>query len=435
MRRCTSTIIANTLLTSAALTSTALRFFHNGPPRGGNGQNQNQQREQMMRQQMMQQQQQQGGRRPPQQQQQDFYDDDPRSAPMPPQRRAGGGGSPMSRQQEQEEMMMMQQQRQRQQMMQQQQQQGGRRAPPAQQQQQDYEPMEEEEGVMESDEQDQTPPEPPKRPEEQKLVAVEENVDGTGVTVLKMKNKPVNSLSIELLSEINAWMLWLGAAEGVKGVVLSSDLPLVFSAGLDLKEFVDAKPDTFKVYWRTFQETYLILHTFPRPLIAAINGNSPAGGCILSLCCDHRIMARHPAGKEDKPYRIGLNETKLGLVAPPWCMQSLAYVIGQRKAERMLCLGETPTAVEAEALGLVDVVCDEADVLPNAIKEAAKMSTVNEEARWMTKDMMRRPLVELFASPEDREYDADFFASLATAEPVQQSLKAYVEKLGGGKKQ
>jgi len=428
MRRCTSSSISSLLGVSAS----SIRSFHNGPPRGGQrggGQQQGggmSQREQMMRQQMMQQQQQQGGRRGAPQQ--DFYDDDP---VMPPQRRGGPQqqqqrGGMMSRQQEQEEMMMM---RQQQQMMQQQQQQGGRRGgQPPQQMQQDYEPMEED--VMESDEQQQ-PPEPPKRPEEQKLVSIEENVDGTGITVIKMKNKPVNSLSIELLSEINSWMLWLGAADGVKGVVLSSELPLVFSAGLDLKEFVDAKPDTFKVYWRTFQETYLILHTFPRPLVAAINGNSPAGGCILSLCCDHRIMAKHPAGKEDKPYRIGLNETKLGLVAPPWCMQSLAYVMGQRKAERMLCLGETPTAVEAETLGLVDLTCDEAEVLPNAIKEAAKMATVNEEARWMTKDMMRRPLVELFASPEDREYDADFFASLATAEPVQQSLKAYVAKLGG----
>lgn len=290
----------------------------------------------------------------------------------------------------------------------------------------------EEEGVME----EQQPPEPPKKPEEQKLVSVTENVDGTGITVIKMKNKPVNSLSLELLKELNDWMLWLGAAEGVKGVVISSDLPLVFSAGLDLKEFVDAKPEPFKVYWKTFQEFYLIMHTFPRPLVAAVTGNSPAGGCIIALCCDYRIMAKSPEGKADKPYRIGLNETKLGLVAPPWVMQSLSYVIGQRKAERHLTLGETPTAEEAEKIGLVDVVLEnEADVIPAAIKEAAKMSTISEEARWMTKDMMRRPLVELFASPEDREYDADFFASLATAEPVQKQLKEYVAKLGGAKKQ
>merc|ERR1719197_1297365 len=146
----------------------------------------------------------------------------------------------MSRQQEQE--MMMRQQR----MMQ-------------QQQQQMMQQQQEDEGVMEmEDDEQQQPPEPPKRPEEQKLVSIEENVDGTGITVIKMKNKPVNSLTLELLTELNAWMLWLGAAEGVKGVVLSSELPLVFSAGLDLKEFVDAKPDAFKTYWRAFQETYLI---------------------------------------------------------------------------------------------------------------------------------------------------------------------------------
>jgi Delta3-Delta2-enoyl-CoA isomerase len=434
MRRCYNSLITlPSCLTTVASTTTSafnqLAFFHNGPPRGGQFQQQGGQ---------FQQQQRRGA--PPQ----DFYDDDP--SPAAPRRRGqpGGGGQQQQMMSREEEMIMM---RQQQQMMRHQaaagqqqgqvQQRGGGRQQIQQMQEADYEEFEgDDQGVMEGGaEEQQAPPEPPKKPEEQKLVSIEDNVDGTGVTVIRMRNKPVNSLSLELLKELNAWMLWLGAAENVKGVVLSSEIPLVFSAGLDLKEFVDAKPENFKVYWRTFQETYLILHTFPRPLIAAITGNSPAGGCVISLCCDHRIMAKHPKEKADKPYRIGLNETKLGLVAPPWVMQSCAYVIGQRKAERMLTLGETPTAEEAEKLGLVDLACDQDDVVPQAVKEAAKMASVSEEARWMTKDMMRRPLIELFASPEDREYDADFFASLVTAEPVQKSLKEYVAKLGGAKKQ
>ena len=47
----------------------------------------------------------------------------------------------------------------------------------------------------------------------------------------------------------------------------------------------------------------------PVPVVAALAGHSPAGGCVLALCCDYRIMA-------DGPFRIGLNETQVGLVAP-----------------------------------------------------------------------------------------------------------------------
>lgn len=305
----------------------------------------------------------------------------------------------------------------------------GQRQPVEQEMEED-----DEQGVMEEEEQQQ-PPEPPKKPEEQKLVLVEENVDGTGVTVIKLRNKPVNSLSLELFNELNAWLLWLGAVSDAKGVVLSSDIPLVFSAGLDLKEFVDCTPESFSRYWTVFQETYLILHTFPRPIVAAITGNSPAGGCVLSLCCDYRVMAKHPEGKADKPYRIGLNETKLGIVAPPWVMQSCAYVVGQRKAERMLTLGETPTAVEAEKMGLVDLAVDQAEVLPAAIKEVVKAAALDEAARSMSKDLMRRSCVELLGGddPEGgmsaREYDTSFFVSMVTSEAVQKNLKAYMESL------
>ena len=47
-------------------------------------------------------------------------------------------------------------------------------------------------------------------------------------------------------------------------------------------------------------------------MIAAINGAAPAGGCQIAMSCDYRIMAQHPK------FNIGLNETKLGIVAPTW---------------------------------------------------------------------------------------------------------------------
>jgi 3,2-trans-enoyl-CoA isomerase len=193
---------------------------------------------------------------------------------------------------------------------------------------------------------------------------------------------------------------------------------------------VKPKEERFREFWSSLQEMFLLMHTFPRPLIAAINGNSPAGGCIMSLCCDYRIMAKGPAARPDRAYRIGLNETKLGLVAPPWLMANYSYVLGsERKAERLLMLGETPTAEEAKAMGLVDEVVEEGAVMAAAEAEVKRQLAIPSDARWMTKDLMRRSVIELLANPETREYDTDFHAQMIGGPEMQKNLAAYLERL------
>lgn len=91
---------------------------------------------------------------------------------------------------------------------------------------------------------------------------------------------------------------------------------------------------------------WLILNSFPKPIIAAITGNSPAGGCIMAMGCDYRIMTSGPSSSgsssgatANRAYRIGLNEVKLGITAPAWVMPAYSYILGSRRAERMLQLG------------------------------------------------------------------------------------------------
>ena len=56
---------------------------------------------------------------------------------------------------------------------------------------------------------------------------------------------------------------------------------------------------------------WIQLYSYKLPAAAAITGHSPAGGCLLSLCCDYRVM-------QGPKFTIGLNETLLGIVAPFW---------------------------------------------------------------------------------------------------------------------
>ncbi|TPP41393.1 Enoyl-CoA hydratase/isomerase family protein [Leishmania donovani] len=273
--------------------------------------------------------------------------------------------------------------------------------------------------------------EPPKKPTEvPKFVRI--NTNEKGITNVQLARAPVNSMSLELFQELNQWMLWLGSNEETKAVIISSAIPTVFSAGLDLVEVHNPKPDRIAVFWQSFQEMWLIFNSFPKPIIAAITGNSPAGGCIIAMGCDYRVMARGPKDNtnNNRLYRIGLNETKLGLVAPPWVMPAYAYLLGSRQAERMLQLGETPVADDARNLGLIDeVAADEESTIEAAYQQAERFLSVPQQSRWMARDMMRREYLQMLASDEERNYDTEFFTQFVQSPEVQKNLESYLERL------
>lgn len=273
--------------------------------------------------------------------------------------------------------------------------------------------------------------EPPQKPTEvPKFLKIHTNEKG--ITSVQLARGPVNSLSLEVFQELNQWMLWLGSNDETKAVVISSAIPTVFSAGLDLAEVHNPKPERLTAFWQGFQEMWLIFNSFPKPLIAAITGNSPAGGCIMAMGCDYRVMARGPKdnANANRLYRIGLNETKLGLTAPPWTMPAYAYLLGSRQAEKMLQLGETPVADDAQKLGLVDeVAVDDEAAMAVAYQQAERFLAIPQQSRWMTRDMMRREYLQMLASDEERNYDTEFFLQFVQSPEVQKNLGNYVDRL------
>lgn len=70
-----------------------------------------------------------------------------------------------------------------------------------------------------------------------------------------------------------------------------------------------------------------------------MQGHAPAGGCMLSLACDYRIIC--------PGYKIGLNETMLGIVAPEWLMDTMKHVLPSRIAEAALLEGKLFTSEKA----------------------------------------------------------------------------------------
>lgn len=165
------------------------------------------------------------------------------------------------------------------------------------------------------------------------------SVADNGVATLALAAPPVNTLNAELLSSIKTSIdqgilaisdlnkdgyslrrilgqvnlfIFSVVADGAKACVVTSARPGVFSAGLDIMSMYGRTDDELREYWTHVQDMWLSLYMAPIPMIAAVNGAAPAGGCLMALSCDYRVMAQHPK------FNIGLNETLLGIVAPTW---------------------------------------------------------------------------------------------------------------------
>ncbi|CAO2642156.1 Enoyl-CoA delta isomerase 1, mitochondrial [Lemmus lemmus] len=245
--------------------------------------------------------------------------------------------------------------------------------------------------------------------------------DKAGVAVMKFKNPPVNSLSLEFLTEFVISLEKLENDKTFRGVILTSDCPGVFSAGLDLMEMYGRNPAHYAEYWKAVQELWLRLYLSKLIIMSAINGASPAGGCLVALTCDYRIMADNPK------YTIGLNETLLGIVAPFWFKDTFVNTIGHRAAERALQMGMLFPPAEALKVGVVDEVVPEDQVFSKTRSVMAQWLTIPDHSRQLTKSMMRKAVADNLI--KQREADIQYFVSFISRDSIQKSLQMYLEKL------
>ena len=167
--------------------------------------------------------------------------------------------------------------------------------------------------------------------------------------VLRLQRPPVNSLNLELLASFADSLAEAEGDKACRAVVLASSSPKVFSAGLDITEMHDPDPERLRSFWRTLQGVWLKLSTSRVATVAAIEGHSPAGGCMLAMSCDWRVMSLTDGGADGRPLTIGLNETKLGIVAPFWFADTMAYVVGSRQTDLLLQTGALLTTEQALA--------------------------------------------------------------------------------------
>jgi len=209
----------------------------------------------------------------------------------------------------------------------------------------------------------------------------------------------VNALNGPLLAELNAALGEAEANAAVRAVVLTGSGKF-FSFGFDIPEFLSFPKQAFKKYLTAFSELYARIFLFPKPVIASLNGHTIAGGCMMAIACDYRIM-------NESEGRISLNEITFGSSVFAGSVHILKELVGARHARDVLYSGKMYTASEALGLGLIDAVAPASGLEARALDVARTFAEKDPAAFASIKRLLRAPVAEgmwRFEGPSIEEF-------------------------------
>ncbi len=208
-----------------------------------------------------------------------------------------------------------------------------------------------------------------------------------GYTIVQMNRGKVNALNHEMVQELRKAFRDIENDDQVQGAILTGQ-PHYFSAGLDLIELYDYDHEQIKGFFRDFGALYIELMQITKPIIAAITGHAPAGGCVLAVTCDNRILA------DGNNYGIGLNEVAVNIQISQNLIETYAFWIGHGLASRYVLEGKLLTGTEALSAGLIDELVPLAQVLPRAEAKMQKYLEADQEILLNTKNKLRKNLLD-----------------------------------------
>ena len=242
---------------------------------------------------------------------------------------------------------------------------------------------------------------------------------------IRLARPPVNALDTALCRAL------IGAIEqahsdGVQGIVLSGGEG-IFSAGMDVPELMAHGDDRARLLqsWQAFFGAVRAIGHSRIPVAVAIGGHCPAGGCVLSLAADYRIMAA--SSDAARPFRIGLNEVAVGLVAPEGIQRLLRRLVGVHRAGQLLIGGEMVAAERAHALGMVDELVPLEQVDARALAWMEQLLRLPRSPMLATRAIARNAILGMLA-PE--RVDLPAFVARWTRPDTQAGLRAMLARIG-----
>jgi enoyl-CoA hydratase/carnithine racemase len=202
---------------------------------------------------------------------------------------------------------------------------------------------------------------------------------------LRLNRPPVNALSPDLLRFL-AEEVRRSPTQGARALILSGREGM-FTAGLDIPVLFELDREELGRALVSFFDTIEALAASTVPVVAAITGHSPAGGAVLALCCDHRVMA-------EGDFTIGLSEVRIGIPVPKIVADLATRAVGRRVGEALCVSGKLLSPEEAFEVGFVDEVAPAGDVVAQARRWCEDIIEARPQVLEETRSVLRSDLVE-----------------------------------------
>lgn len=236
------------------------------------------------------------------------------------------------------------------------------------------------------------------------------------VAVVRLEHGKVNAFDVELM---RGWVAELARLEqsDARAVVLTGT-GRVFSAGVELRRLTEGGSDYVRAFLPLLGDAFFKTFTFPKPLIAAVNGHAIAGGCVLACACDYRIMAEGGG-------RIGTPELSVGVPFPSMAMEILRLVVPAQRLQALVYQGLTCGPEDAIANGFVDELAAPDALVDRAVEAAARLGSLPPASFSLTKRVIRQPgrdRAVRYMRSVDQEVEQAWMSA-----PVLDAVRGYVE--------
>ena len=240
------------------------------------------------------------------------------------------------------------------------------------------------------------------------------------VRMIKLARPPVNALNRELVRELSEAVK---AARDESAIVITGQ-PGLFSAGLDVPSLLTLGRDGITEFFTDLWRLLRAIAASPTPVVFSITGHCPAGGTVLAIQGDYRVMAKGE-------FRLGLNEVQVGLFPGGVIHGAFQRLVGGH-AGQLLTRGALIDPGTALRVGLVDELSEPEQVESRAIELAREIALLPRDPMLRTRALVRRDLVDLYGGQGDgKDAEREFGVmghDMWFAPAAQERLKAAFTK-------
>ena len=240
---------------------------------------------------------------------------------------------------------------------------------------------------------------------------------GPVATITIDRQEALNALTPQVLDELSLALDEVNTRE-VQAVILTGAGEKAFAAGADIKEFPSFGPIQAQEFAQKGQDLTRKVESFPKPIIAAVNGFALGGGCELALACHLRVAS--------DTAKFGQPEVNLGVMAGFGGSQRLPRLVGKGVALEMLTTGRMVDAEESLRIGLVNAVAAPEELLPTCQRMGEKIAEKAPKAVELTLEAVNHGLE--MTLEEGLNLEARLFALTFTTEDMQEGTRAFIDK-------